>query len=142
PLEQTDGTLLGAFCVQQSLTHGPAQLNRHAADMARRLKPLLDCMYRELAAGLPSRERVQTLAQQTAELEWLFRVTSQLKEASGDQCAIKELLAAATQHLDSAMGVLEIPDKQMCVEYASGAIASDGGWNSRETLRGVWRQTR
>ncbi|MGO9932431.1 MAG: EAL domain-containing protein [Steroidobacteraceae bacterium] len=142
PLEQTDGTLLGAFCVQQSLTYGPAQLNRHASDIARRLKPLLDCMYRELAASLPSRERVQTLTQQTAELEWLFRVTSQLKEASGDQCAIKELLAAATQHLDSAMGVLEIPDKQICVEYASEAIASDGGWNSRETLRGVWRQTR
>ena len=42
PLEQSDATLLGAFCVQQSISNLPTYPTRHAADLARRLKPLLD----------------------------------------------------------------------------------------------------
>ena len=141
PLEQTDGTLLGAFCVQQALSHGPPQIKTHAGDTARRLKPLLDCIHREFAASLPSRERIQTLADRTAELEWLFKVTSNLQAASGERHVIEGLLAAATQRLGGAFGVLEIPDKRLCVEFAA-AHTGEAGWGNPDTLRGVWRQTR
>jgi len=142
PLEQTDGTLLGIFCIQQALSHGPAHLKRHPGEIERRLKPLLDCIRRELVSSLPSRERIQTLSERTAELEWLFKVTSNLQGSTGERHAIEELLAAATQRLDSAMGVLEIPDKQLCVEYARESTAQDRAWNQRQTLHGIWRQTR
>lgn len=141
PLEQTDGTLLGAFCVQQALSHGPPQMKTHAGELARRLKPLLDCIHRELIASLPSHERIQTLTDKTAELEWLFKVTSNLQAASGEQHIIEELLAAATQRLGGALGVLEIPDKRLCVEFAA-PHAGEAGWGNPDTLRGVWRQTR
>ncbi|MGA2188633.1 MAG: EAL domain-containing protein [Steroidobacteraceae bacterium] len=142
PVEQTDSTLLGIFCVQQALPHGPTQLNRHAADIASRLKPLLECIYRDLVAALPSRERVQTLTERTAQLEWLSQVTGNLQEASGDQGAIEQLLAAAVKRLGSALGVLEIPDKRLCIEHFAESAAPEGGWNHGETLRGVWQQTR
>lgn len=37
PLEQSDTTLLGAFCVQQSMSNLPTYPTRHAADLARRI---------------------------------------------------------------------------------------------------------
>ena len=105
PLEQSDTTLLGAFCVQQTIGNPASYPARYAADLARRLKPLLDCIYRELAANIPVRERTQTMTDRTSELEWLFKVTSNIKGGADDRYAIKELLAAATERLGSAMGV-------------------------------------
>src|ERR1700693_3330879 len=55
PLEQSDGSLLGAFCVRQSLANPPAQPARHAAHVAQQLKPLLDCVHRALAAAIPAK---------------------------------------------------------------------------------------
>src|ERR1700693_5242642 len=55
PLEQSDGSLLGAFCVRQSLANPPTQPARHAADVAQQLKPLLDCVHRALAAAIPAK---------------------------------------------------------------------------------------
>ncbi len=142
PLEQSDTTLLGAFCVQQSMSNLPTYPTRHAADLARRLKPLLDCIYRELAAGISVRERVQTMTERTSELEWLFKVTSQVKGGADDRYAIKELLTAATERLGSAMGVCAIPDKRVCVEYTvEVAAAANSGWSGPQALRGVWAQT-
>jgi diguanylate cyclase (GGDEF)-like protein len=141
PLEQTDSTLLGVLCVQQALPHGPAQLNQHAAEISRRLKPLLDCIYRDLVAALPSRERVQTLTERTAQLEWLLRLAGDVRAAPSEQAPIEQLLAAAAQRLDCAMGILEIPDKRLRIEYLAESTP-DGGWSQGETLRGVWQQTR
>jgi diguanylate cyclase (GGDEF)-like protein len=142
PLEQSDTTLLGAFCVQQSLSNLTTYPARYAADLARRLKPLLDCIYRELAASIPVRERVQTMTERTAELEWLFKVTSHIKGGMHDRYAIKELLAAATERLTSAMGVCAIPDKRICIEYMPDAVAApNSGWSGPHALRGVWAQT-
>jgi hypothetical protein len=44
PLEQSDGMLLGVFCIQQSLSHPPMQPSRHASAIATQLRPLLDCL--------------------------------------------------------------------------------------------------
>jgi diguanylate cyclase (GGDEF)-like protein len=142
PLEHADGVLLGAFCVQQSLAGGPPQLNRHAAEVARRLQPLTACICRDLLAALPTRERIRTLTERTEELEWLFEVTGKLTGRLDDRGVIEELLAAATRRLGGTMCVLEIPEKRLCVEYFVVTDAPYGTWHQREMLKGVWKQTR
>ena len=142
PLEQTDTTLIGIFCVQQAVNSAPGNTSRYAADLGRRLKPLLDCVYRDLEARVPVRERVQTMTDRTAELEWLFKVVSQSKGSGDDRYAIRELLAAATERLGASMGICAIPDKRICVEFMPEAVASskEVGWHSPRALRGVWTQ--
>src|ERR1700683_4058551 len=92
PLEQSDATLLGVFCVRQLLLQPPTQPSRHAIAVAQQLKPLLDCVHRDFAAALPTRSRVQALTERTAELEWLFQVTANLKGSSDDRRLVEELL--------------------------------------------------
>ncbi len=117
PIEQTDGALLGVFCVCQTLPCPPTQPQRHAEDVAHLVKPLLDCIHRELAAAVPVASKVQALTERTAELEWLFTVTGNLKGASDEQRVLQELLAASTLRLKSAFGVLSIPSKRLCIEH-------------------------
>jgi diguanylate cyclase (GGDEF)-like protein len=121
PLEHADGAFLGVFCVQQPLVGAvPAQ---HASTVAGRLKPLLACVHRELAAALPVSARINNLTERSAELEWLFKVTSNLKGAADDRRILEELLAAAMERLQSAFGVLLVPDKRIRVERdTSGSL--------------------
>jgi diguanylate cyclase (GGDEF)-like protein len=134
PLEQSDGTLLGLFCVSQRQVTAPAQPSRYAAQLAARLKPLLDCVQRDLVGAQPVKNRVQQLTERTAELEWLFKVTSNLKAAVDDEHVIEELLAEATQRLKASLGVLCVPDKRLIVKFSAEAV---GG----ETLQAAWTQT-
>ena len=108
PIEQVDGSLLGVFCVLQ-----PAA---DPEDSARRLKPLLECVRRELVATQPERERINTLTERSAELEWLFKLTASLKGSSDDRRLLEELMSAAMQRLESAYGVLIVPEKRIRVE--------------------------
>ncbi len=135
PLESADSALVGAFCVRQTVKQRPAHPARHAAELERRLKPLLDCVHRELAAAAPVKSRLETLTERTAELEWLFGIISSLKGSSDDRRVVEELLAAATQRLASQFGALEVPDKRLCVEFDAGTANSPG-------LRKSWQQTR
>jgi diguanylate cyclase (GGDEF)-like protein len=86
----------------------------------------LDCIHRDFAAAIPTRTKVQMLTERTAELEWLFKVTSNLKGAVDDKRVVEELLAAATERLQSALGILCIPDKHLTIkhEIEKGASAS------------------
>jgi diguanylate cyclase (GGDEF)-like protein len=126
PLEQTDGTLLGVFCASQTLANPPTQPSRFASALSLRLRPLLDCIHRDFATALPTRTKVQMLTERTAELEWLFKVTSKLKGAVDDKRVVEELLAAATERLRSALGILSIPDKHLTIkhEFEKGTCAS------------------
>lgn len=132
PLETSEGELLGAMAVEQGAGEAPEQ---RAALLARKLKPVLDSLYRELAARQPERKKLQTLTERTAELEWLFKVTSGLGGGSDEQRMLEQLLAAATERLKSAFGVLEVPDKGLCLEHV-GAAESAG------LLREAWFQAR
>ncbi len=132
PLEQSDGTLLGVFCVQQSRDPHPEHAARHAAAVALQLKPLLDCVYREFAAAIPASSRVQALTERTAELEWLFKVTGNLKGSSDDRHLLEELLTAATMRLHCALGVLSVPEKRLVLEHERDAAAP---------LRAAWKQS-
>jgi len=80
----------------------PTQPSRFAADLALRLKPLLDCIHRDLVNALPVRSQVQTLTERSAELEWLFKVTSSIKSSSNDQKLLDGILAAASERIDAA----------------------------------------
>jgi diguanylate cyclase (GGDEF)-like protein len=109
PVEHSDGALLGVFCVRQS--------NVNAAECAIRLKPLLECVRRELAAAQPENQRINALTERSSELEWLFKLTSSLKGGNDDRRILEELLSAATLRLESAFGVLIVPDKRIRVEH-------------------------
>jgi diguanylate cyclase (GGDEF)-like protein len=135
PIQRADGVLLGVFGASQRLATAPTQPSRLADSLAARLKPLLDCVYRDLAAAVPARSKIKDLTERTAELEWLFKVTNNLKGAVDDQRVIEELLAAATVRLDSALGILCIPDKRMTLKYEHEKTAA-------AALQGAWEQTR
>jgi diguanylate cyclase (GGDEF)-like protein len=135
PLEQSDGSLLGIFCVSQSPDEPPTQPSRFAADLALRLKPLLDCIHRDLANALPERSQLQTLTERSAELEWLFKVTSNLKGGVDDKRILEQLVTEATSRLSSALGVLYVPDKRLTVKCGNDKLAS-------APLLEAWSQTR
>jgi len=135
PFLRTDGSLLGVFCVAQRMLQPPTQPSRFAADLARRFKPLLDCIHRDLAADVPARSQVQTLTERSAELEWLFKVTGNLKGAADDRKILEELLAQATARLNSALGVLYVPEKRLTVKCENDKAAS-------VALLQAWSQTR
>jgi diguanylate cyclase (GGDEF)-like protein len=116
PLEHADGHLLGVFCVRQAV--GDA-----AAD-AERLRPLLDCVRRELAAAQPENQRIHALTERSAELEWLFKLTSSLKGATDDRRILEELLSAAMERLESAFAVLIVPEKRIRVERDTSESAA------------------
>jgi diguanylate cyclase (GGDEF)-like protein len=118
PLEQSDGALLGVFCIQQERSQPPARPSWHAAELQRALKPLLDCVHREMSGALPVKSRIQTLTERTAELEWLFKVTSNLKGSTDEKLVLQELLDNAAQRLQSALGVIYIPGRRLCLERA------------------------
>jgi diguanylate cyclase (GGDEF)-like protein len=135
PLEQSDGALLGVFCVSQQIANPPTQPSRLATDLAIRLKPLLDCIHRDLAASIPARSQIQTLTERSAELEWLFKVTSNLKGAVDDKRVLEELVAEATSRLKCALGVLYVPDKRLTIKCENDKAAST-------SLLEAWSQTR
>ena len=145
PIEQTDGTLLGVFCVSQLLAAVPTQPSRHARDLGIRLKPLLDCIHRDFAAAVPTRTKLAILTERTAELEWLFKVTNNLKGGVDDHRILEGLLQAATERLHSGLGVLCIPDKNLTVKYESAAAPElDAAWTQTQQHLLTWvrRQNR
>jgi len=135
PLKRSDGTLIGVFCVSQSVASAPAQPSRFAADLALRLKPLLDCIHRDLTGAVTVNSMVRTLTQRSAELEWLFKVTSNLKGGVDDKKILQELVAEATSRLNSALGILYVPDKHLTVKYENDKDAST-------SVLEAWAQTR
>jgi diguanylate cyclase (GGDEF)-like protein len=127
PLQQSDGELLGVWCIQQQVSAvaatSAASRIRH---VLQRLRPVLDSLHRELAAASPQRARAQTLTERTAELEWLFKVTSSIKSSSNDQKLLDGILAAASERIDAALGLLLIPDKRLrleCLRNSAHAVS-------------------
>jgi diguanylate cyclase (GGDEF)-like protein len=134
PIAQSDGALLGVFCVCQSLVQRPAQPQRHAEHIAGQLKPLLDCIHRELAAAVPVATKVQALTERSAELEWLFKVTASIKGAFDERRLVEELLVASAERLKCAFAVMSIPNKRLCIEHERDLLDA-------APLKKAWRQT-
>lgn len=134
PLEQTDGTLLGVFCIQQTPDRVQVAGTRHAGAVARQLKPVLDCLHRELAASRPESAKVRVLTERTAELEWLFELTGKLKGCTDERRVVEELLHAANERLNSGLTVLYVPEKHLCLKHGTDL-------RRREALEAIWEQT-
>jgi diguanylate cyclase (GGDEF)-like protein len=134
PVEESDGTLLGVFCVCQQRTATPAHPGRHAAQIAAKLQPLLNCVHRDFAASEPAQDRVRVLTERTAELEWLFNITSRLKGDTDDRRMLTELLAAAAERLGCAYAVIAIPEKRLSIEHERDVPAISA-------LKAAWQQT-
>lgn len=135
PLERTDGTLLGVFCVEQSLAVPASVSAKHARALAQRLKPVLDSLHRELGTARPVRAKRQALTERTAELEWLFKVTANLRGATDDNHVLEELLRAATERLKSTLGVIVVPARRLCIEHVRES-------DDAALLRESWQQAR
>jgi diguanylate cyclase (GGDEF)-like protein len=135
PLEQTDGNLLGVLCLQLAIGPRETPSGGDAPALAQKLKPVLDSLYRELAAARPERTKLQALTEQTAELEWLFKVTSDLKGASDERSVVEGLLKSATERLGSGLGTLSVPDRRLSMEYESNP-------QHAQVLRQAWSQAR
>jgi diguanylate cyclase (GGDEF)-like protein len=135
PLEQSDGALLGVFCIQEARTQPPARPAQYAGEMRRSLKPLLDCIHREMAGALPAKSRIQILTERAGELEWLFRVTSKLKGSVDEKQVLQELLDGAARRLQSELGVIYIPGRRLCLERVQSPVHA-------AKLLEAWRRTK
>ncbi len=143
PLQQPDGALLGVFCIQQNRESPPARPSHDAAELQRVLKPLLDCVHREMAGALPVKSRIQTLTERTAELEWLFKVTNNLKGSTDEKLVLRELLDSAAARLESALGVIYIPGRRLCLERAQSpryAAQLSQAWQRTKQHLLTWAQ--
>jgi diguanylate cyclase (GGDEF)-like protein len=115
-LQHADGELLGALGVQQRCVPATDMEASAMRALLQRLRPILDSLHRELSALAPQNSRAQTLTERTAELEWLFKITSTVRSSSDDQKVLDGVLSAATNRVGAAIGVLVIPDKRMRLE--------------------------
>lgn len=128
-LQQTDGSLLGVFCVSQTLGKSPVPPARAAAEVAGRLKPLLDCVHRELSTAVPAHARLEVLTGRAAELEWLFNLTANLKGSVDEkrrrrverrsrgrqlEAHLARIDATVVRVVDEAQCALREPDVESC----------------------------
>ncbi len=115
-LAQTGGHQLGVLCVSEQLAAAPTQPSRQARLVHGALKPLLDCIHRDLQAAYPKQPRLRTLTERSSQLEWLFKLTNSLSDSTDDARLIEKLLEAATQRLQAGFGTIFIPDKRLSIE--------------------------
>jgi diguanylate cyclase (GGDEF)-like protein len=133
PIEESDGTLLGVFCVCQKRAAVPPNPSRYAAEIAHTLRHLLNCVHRDFAASRPAEARIRALAERTAELEWLVNTTSRLKGATDDRRILTELLIAAATRLECGYAVISIPEKRLLIEHERDELVAGA-------LRSAWQQ--
>ncbi len=118
PLLRTRGRLLAVACVEVSDECVRTLGAKPAQAVAERLQPALACLHRELAAEQANQSRLESMGERTAELEWLFNVSTELERAPDDARIVRQLLAAATARLRSAVGALIIPDRHLSLQHA------------------------
>ena len=140
PLMSAAGTLQGVLCVEERPPSPAAPDAAHARSVVQRLKPCVECLHRELAAAVPASQRLQNLTERTAELEWLFKTTNNLKGSTSNRHIIEELLAAATTRLRSALGVLYMPDKHLCLRTETKLSELSAAWDQVNSHLLTWAQ--
>ena len=133
---ESGGALLGVLGVLQPSIRSAAPPEGFAGRLFKTLKPLLECLRRELQRRRPDgEERARSLAERAAELEWLLHVTGDLRGAADERQVLEELLAAAAAHLGGSFGVLFVPDKHLCIEQVCDA-------EHAAEMRAAWERTR
>ncbi len=131
---QDSGSLLGMLCIQQASAPVGAPAARHIAAVESRLRPVLDCLRRELTRPLPREQLQSSLNDHTSELEWLSDLTASLPAEAGDRRAIDNLLRAASERMDCGLAVLSVPEKRLRVDFLRDH-------SRRDQLEKAWLQT-
>src|SRR5690348_14268826 len=122
PFVDSQSQFLGAACVQLS-AEGRSKLRQKPEVAARdALQPALECLHREFVRLRDSNESAASTLERTQDLEWLFNVTGDLKRDGSEPQLLRSLLAAACERMDSAVGLVSIPDKQLSLTYATGEV--------------------
>ncbi len=119
PMLRSSGRLLAVLCAQFP-TGEAERLGAHpTATVVDRVRPALDCLQRELSSRRARNSRSTALAERTAELEWLFELSTESKGPGSEQRALERLLAKAATRLQSLFAALIIPDKRIAMEYVA-----------------------
>jgi diguanylate cyclase (GGDEF)-like protein len=125
PILRGSGRLLAVVCAQ-FFANGARELgDTPAQSVAARLKPALDCLHRELASRRARSVRSKALTERTAELEWLFEFSTDVKGLGNEQRVLERLLAASADRLKCAVATLLISDKRIAMEHVSDATAAE-----------------
>lgn len=119
-LHDSDGEMLGAFCITQLLSSRPAQASAHLGTLRKTLRPLLDCVHRDLSGLRPKKARIRMLTERSAQLEWLFKLTSDLSGSADEGRILERLVVAAAERLEAGLGALYIPKKRLSLEKRIG----------------------
>jgi diguanylate cyclase (GGDEF)-like protein len=134
PLWRSTARLLGVVCLKLAATEGRTQ-PAVIGETVERLAPALNCLHRELAAEAASQSRAVTLGEQTAQLEWLFNLNDEVRRQPDSEQPLIRLLAAATERLESALGTLIIPERQIELQHAPSEAHAAGLRNILEKMQ-------
>jgi diguanylate cyclase (GGDEF)-like protein len=114
----SDDTPLGAMLLPARSADGEST-DAAVARISGALRPVAQCLARELAQTSPPRTRTAVLTERTEELEWLFMLTTRLHSSSTETAALEQLLGAAVERMAASFGAIAIPDKRLDVTYSS-----------------------
>jgi diguanylate cyclase (GGDEF)-like protein len=132
-LEDSQGIFMGAFCVTQTIeTFMPPA--KHLGMLRKTLGPLLECVHRDLSASGSNRSGQRAFTERSAQLEWLFQLSGDLRGASDGRGLLERLILAASERLEANLGAIYIPDKRLCVEQGVGEALQES--------RDAWRRAR
>ncbi len=134
PLEAASGALVGVLGIRRHAGGGNPSA-RDPGELLVRLRPAIECLIRELGGREPVRGALREQTERASELEWLFNVTQSLGGSREEPQMIEGLLEAATGHLKSALGVLLVPDRRLCIEHVRDS-------ECEQELRQAWLRTR
>ncbi|HUI60987.1 MAG TPA: phosphodiesterase, partial [Steroidobacteraceae bacterium] len=124
PLVDSQDRILAVLGVGLSAAATQTQGRNPGRALRQRLKPVLDCLHREIAAAARARSRVSNLTGKTQDLEWLFALTGATgTAAAGEGQPIQRLLAAAAERMRCALAVLLVPDQKLTIEQRGPGCA-------------------
>lgn len=118
PLADSQGRILAVLGVGLSAATTQTQGRNPGRALRQRLKPVLECLSREIAAAERARSRVSHLTGKTQDLEWLFGLTGATGTSAGEGQTIQRLLAAAAERMRCGLAALLVPDQKLALEQA------------------------
>ncbi len=86
--------------------------------LRQRLRPVLDCLHRELASAARAKSKVATLSERTRDLEWLFQISGELAGAASNQSALEHLLRTAAERMQAACVWMIVPAQSLLIRQA------------------------
>jgi diguanylate cyclase (GGDEF)-like protein len=96
-----------------------------ARALRQRLKPVLDCLHREIGSAVRTKAKTATLTERTRDLEWLFDVANELKSAASNERALQHLLSTACERMRCSYSALLVPGQKLTLQHTRSSSQSD-----------------